>query len=62
MVAFSGRTYFIAELWNKDVNIITMAFSPISTKNNGLKIFPKEIELVSNISDNAKKAMKLIEC
>ncbi len=62
MVAFSGRTYFIAELWNKDVNIITMAFSPINTKNKGLKVFLKETVLASNISANDKKAAKLVAC
>ena len=62
MVAFSGRTYFIAELWNKDVNIITMAFRPINIKNNGLKVFLKEIEPASNISANDKKAAKLVAC
>ena len=62
IVAFSGLTYFIAELWNREVNIITIAFNPISIKNKGLTTLLNEIELDSKISASDKNATKLVAC
>ncbi len=52
----------MAELWNRDVNTVTVAFSPISRKNNGVVIFPKEMPAGSNISARAKNMTKLVAC
>jgi len=62
IVAFSGLTYFIAELWNRDVNIITKAFNPRSIKSIGLITLLNEIEFVSKIRARDKNVTKLVAC
>ncbi len=62
IVAFSGLTYFIAEFWNSDVNIITNAFTLISIKNIGFTILLSEMVLDSKTSASDKKATKFVVC
>lgn len=63
IVALSGRTYLIAELWNSDVEIVTAAFRPISRKNTGLnKIPPEEIVVDSKISARDRNIIIFVAC
>lgn len=62
IVAFSGLTYFIAELWNREVNIITIAFNPMSMKNLWLTTLLNEMELDSKISASGKNVTKFVAC